>query len=162
LLAQVAVALRPRWRRVAAPLAKLARLLHSPHVHQMLRAVLFHGVVDSGRVTHPTLISSLHLLHLALDVCSAAVPPPASSAAPTPSSSSVHDSAEALWRRSQAGDTQADAELASMLVALLHKPVDFNGFSPAWHDVNPSVSPLRVGHLPQQAVSTVQVRAELC
>jgi len=69
--------------------------------------------------------------------------------------------AEALWVRSQAGDAQADAELASLLVALLHEPVEVNGFSPAWHDViTPSTtSPLRVGHLPQQAVSTVQVRA---
>jgi len=58
LVLQVAVSLRPRWRRVAAPLAKLPRLLHSPHVHRMLRAVLFHGVV-----TNPTPTPTLTLPH---------------------------------------------------------------------------------------------------
>ena len=63
----------PRWRQPFKELQSLGRIIISSRVHDMLRSVFFHAAyaenLSESRSPEGLLFSALHLLALALDVC---------------------------------------------------------------------------------------------
>ncbi|XP_059463127.1 E3 ubiquitin-protein ligase PRT6 isoform X2 [Corylus avellana] len=63
----------PRWTKIYPPLKEMARVTTCKAVLQIIRAVLFYAIfTDKGsesRAPHGVLLTALHLLSLALDIC---------------------------------------------------------------------------------------------
>lgn len=63
----------PRWTKIYPPLEEIARVATCKEVLQIIRAVLFYAIfTDKGsesRAPHGVLVTALHLLSLALDIC---------------------------------------------------------------------------------------------
>ncbi|XP_011019864.1 PREDICTED: E3 ubiquitin-protein ligase UBR1 [Populus euphratica] len=59
----------PRWTDIYPPLKGVARIASSKVVIKIIRAVLFYAIFMHKRVPDGVLLSALHLLSLALDIC---------------------------------------------------------------------------------------------
>nr|XP_010937621.1 E3 ubiquitin-protein ligase PRT6 isoform X1 [Elaeis guineensis]XP_010937623.1 E3 ubiquitin-protein ligase PRT6 isoform X1 [Elaeis guineensis] len=59
----------PRWTAVFEPLTTISRIATSKVVLEIVRAVLFYAVSTVSRTPDSVLITALHLLSLALDIC---------------------------------------------------------------------------------------------
>jgi hypothetical protein len=59
----------PRWTNIYPPLKGIARIASSKVVIKIIRAVLFYAIFMHKRAPDGVLLTALHLLSLALDIC---------------------------------------------------------------------------------------------
>ncbi|XP_038989035.1 E3 ubiquitin-protein ligase PRT6-like isoform X2 [Phoenix dactylifera] len=123
----------PRWTAVFEPLTTISRIATSKAVLEIVRAVLFYAVSTVSRTPDSVLITALHLLSLALDICDSQTRDNQSCM------SCSEDSFPILTYASEEFDMSASSEsmfwknqsLLSLLVSLMrkHKEESDNSFS---------------------------------